>query len=349
MIIECSNCQQKYKIRDDIIPEGKIGTLNCKKCGAKIHLDFRENKLKNENVNVSKLKTDNLPPTPEPQNETHEKSLKEKILAKIEELPPLPRVVIEISDLISNPNSDAKKIAEVIETDQAIAAKVLKVANSAYYGMSGKISSIQHASIVLGNRAIGEIVAIAGSEDTLDGKLPGYGYDTKDLWEHSLAVAFGSKIIAEMANYALVNEAYTAGLIHDVGKIILDDSVLEHNGEIKSFMQAEEKTFLDAESHFFVFNHAEIAFEVCKKWNLPESMNAAIRGHHQPSNSASTDLTYILHMADYIARLSGIGYDDDDFLYDIEEGTMDHLSLKQEDVSNIVLKVSESVEKISSN
>ena len=237
----------------------------------------------------------------------------------------------------------------MIETDQAIATKVLKVANSAYYGMSGRISSIQHAAIVLGNKAIGEIVAIAGSEDTLDRKLPGYGYDTKELWEHSLAVAFGSKIISEMKNPALVNEAYTAGLIHDVGKIILDEPVLEQKGEIESFMQTEEKTFLDAENHFFVLNHAEIAFEVCKKWNLPESINAAIRGHHHPSNSANTDLTYVLHMADYLARLSGIGYDDDDFLYNIEEGTLDRLSLKQEDVSGIVLKISESVDKISSN
>lgn len=348
MIIKCSNCNKRYKIREDRLPEGKVGTLTCPNCNFKIHLDFRKSRLNSENSNVSNLGTDNFLSKPKLKNKTNEKSLKAKILDNIDELPPLPQVVAKVIAQISDPNSGTKEIAELIETDQAIATKVLKIANSAYYGMSGKISSIQHAATVLGNKTMGEIVTVAGSEDTLDRKLPGYGYDSKDLWEHSLAVAFGSKIVADLTNPNLVNDAYTAGLIHDVGKIILDRHVLEQKEEIESFMENEEKTFLDAESHFFSFNHAEIAFEVGKNWNFPESISAAIRGHHHPSNSDNTDLAYILHMSDYIARLAGIGYDNDDFLYDIEDGTMDYLSLTQDDVSDIVLKVSESMQNISS-
>jgi putative nucleotidyltransferase with HDIG domain len=259
----------------------------------------------------------------------------------------MPQVVLKTQELIADSMADAKKIAETIETDQSIATKVLKVANSAYYGMSGKISSISHASVVMGHKILGEVVTMAGAEGLLDGNLAGYGYDSKDLWKHSLAVAFGSKILTHSDNSDLAKEAHMAGLIHDVGKIILDSHIAEKKAEIESFMENEEKTFLEAESHFFGFNHADIASEVCKKWNFPQSLSSAIKHHHLPSASEGNKLSYILHMADYIAILSGIGYDSDDVLYELEEGTMNYLSVTHENVSELVATVTESVNKIS--
>ena len=137
-----------------------------------------------------------------------------------------------------------------------------------------------------------------------------------------------------------------AGLIHDVGKIILDSYIVEKKEEIESFMEKEEKTFLDAESQYFGFNHAEIAAEVCKKWKFPDSINFAIKYHHQPGKSDGDELSYILHMADYIAIIGGIGYDSDDILYELEKGTMDHLNITNDDMSDMVLEVTESVNKI---
>ena len=297
-------------------------------------------------TDLSQAYTD-LAPNPQPEKETDATGLRDKILKSVKELPPMPQVVIKAQELIADSKADAKKIAGIIETDQSIATKVLKVANSSYYGMSGKISSISHASVVLGHEILGEVVTLAGAEGILDGKLPGYGYDSKDLWKHSLAVAFGSKIIANLKNPDLAKEAHMAGLIHDVGKIILDCYIVEKKEEIESFLEKEEKTFLDAESQYFGFNHAQIASEVCKKWNFPESLNFAINYHHRPGNSDGNELCYILHMADYIAILSGIGYDSDDTLYELEEGTMNYLNITNEDVSEIVLKVTESVNKIS--
>jgi putative nucleotidyltransferase with HDIG domain len=347
MIIECSNCEKKFKIQEDRLPKGKIVAFPCKNCGEKFRLDLRTGQIINGKSNGSEPSDTDLAPNPQPENETDDKVLRDKILKSVKELPPMPQVVIKAQELIADSNADAKKIAEIIETDQSIATKVLKVANSSYYGMSGKISSISHASVVLGHEILGEVVTLAGAEGILNGKLPGYGYDSKDLWKHSLAVAFGSKIISNLKNPDLVKEAHMAGLIHDVGKIILDRYIVEKKEEIESFMEKEEKTFLDAETQYFGFNHAEIASEVCKKWSFPESLNLAIKYHHQPGNSAGNELCYILHMADYIAILSGIGYDSDDILYELEEGTMDYLSITNEDVSEIVSKVTESVNKIS--
>ena len=347
MIIECANCKKKFKIKEDQLPKGKIVTFPCKNCGEKFRLDLRIGQIINEKSVGSEPSDADLAPNPQPKDEIDDQGLKDKILKSVKELPPMPQVVIKTQELISDSNVDAKKIAETIETDQGIATKVLKVANSSYFGMSGKISSITHASVVLGHEILGEVVALAGAEGILDGKLAGYGYDSEDLWKHSLAVALGSKFVSNLKNPDLVAEAHMAGLIHDVGKIILDSHIVEKKEEIESFMQKEEKTFLDAESQYFGFNHAEIASEVCKNWNFPESLNFAIKYHHQPGNSDGNELSYILHLADYIAILSGIGYDSDDILYELEEGTMDYLKITSDDVSEIVLKVTESVGKIS--
>ena len=346
MIIECSNCEKKFKIQEDRLPKGKIAAFPCKNCGEKFRLDLRIGPIINEKSNGSEPNDTELAPNHQSEKETDDEGLKDKILKSVKELPPMPQVVIKTQEVIADSNADAKKIADIIETDQGIAMKVLKVANSSYYGLSGKISSISQASVLLGHKTLGEIVMLAGAEGILDGKLPGYGYDSKDLWKHSLAVAFGSKIISNSKSPDLVEEAHMAGLIHDVGKIILDSYIVEKKEEIESFMEKEEKTFLDAESQYFGFNHAEIASEVCKKWNFPESLIFPIKYHHQPGNSDSSELSYILHMADYVAILSGIGYDSDDVLYDLEDGTMDFFGFKNEDVSELVLKVTESVNTI---
>jgi len=263
--------------------------------------------------------------------------LKNRIIQSIKDLPPMPRVVIEIQNLISDLNSDITQLTAIIETDQAIAAKVLKIANSAYYGMSGKISTIHQASILLGFRVLGEIVTMAGAADILDGSMPGYGYDSEELWKHSLTVAFSAKLIAELRHPNLIHQAHTAGLIHDVGKIILDKHVLDHMDSISVYMVQGEKSFLEAERHIFGFDHAEIASEVCRTWKIPGKISLAIGCHHQPSLSNGDELSYIVHVADYIATMGGIGYDDDDALRELESGAMNFMNLRQTDLSGILV------------
>jgi putative nucleotidyltransferase with HDIG domain len=256
----------------------------------------------------------------------------------------MPQVVIKIQHLISDLNSDITDLSEIIESDQAVAAKVLKMANSAYYGTSGKISSIHQASVLLGYQTLGEIVTMAGTVDILSGSMPGYGYDSQELWKHSLAVAFSAKIIAERQNKKLIHEAHTAGLIHDVGKIILDGYILENMDQISLYMVQEEKSFLDAERHVFGFDHAQIASEVCRTWKIPEKISLAIGCHHQPSVSNGDELSYVLHLADHISAKSGISYDEDEALSELEPGTIDFIGFKPEAISEIMLRVLEAVD-----
>ena len=130
-------------------------------------------------------------------------NLSERINKAVADLPPMPAVIIEIQKLLSDPNSNTGQIAELIETDQAIAVKILKLANSAFYGLSGKVTSIQHAAVILGYKTLGELITIAGFSGLMGKKLSGYGYNSDELWKHSLAVALGSKIIAAKNNRKL--------------------------------------------------------------------------------------------------------------------------------------------------
>lgn len=347
MLIECAICGKSYKALESQLPKEKTVSFSCKGCGTKLKITPMKNRP-GKNTTIIAVPADGSGGDAYVAGPGTGQTLIDKIISDIKQLSPLPQVVFRVQELLANPDSSAKQIAKEIETDQAIAAKVLRIANSAYYGMGGKISSVQHASVVLGYKTLGEIVTIAGAEGTLEGKLPGYGYDTRDLWEHSLAVAFGSKLIAENTEPELASEAYTAGLIHDIGKIILDSYIVDQKELIDEYIETEEKTFLDAEDHFFGFNHAEIAYEICKKWNFPESINTAIRYHHGPAGSEGHMLAYILHMADYLAKVSGTGYEQDDYLYELETGTIDFLGISHDATGRISLETMESVGQFSS-
>ena len=279
--------------------------------------------------------------------ESNRLNLEKKILRDVKDLPPMPKVVLKAQQMMADPDLDVKGVARLIETDQVITIKVLKLANSTYYGLSGKVSSIQHAFVVLGYKTMGQILSIASFSNFMGKSLPGYGFESEDLMRHSLAVALSSKVITEKIGSSLVNEAHTAGLIHDIGKVILDKYIIEKKEAFKTFLEDEQRTFLSAEKKIIGFDHAEIAFEICKKWNIPNAMTQAIKYHHYPSFSQKDELPYILHLADYIATKSGGGYDSDDLLYQLEEGTMNYLGIGYKDVSTIMAEVIESMAQLS--
>lgn len=346
MNIECEVCKAVFKIKDGIIPPGIKVKYTCKKCRPQsISANAEKQNLKNTllpaRANDSSSNGANAD-----QSENKAAFLRGRILAGIKNLPPMPQVVMEIYNQLSAENINIKKVANSIETDQVLASKVLRLANSACYGMSGWISSIQSALTMMGLKGLVQAVAMAGCQRLLTGKLPGYGYEAEDLWRHSLAVAFGCKILAYSKDPGMSETAYLAGLIHDVGKLVLDRFVAEKKTEIESFMQSEQRTLLDAEIYFFGCSHAKVAGEICRKWKFPQVLWNAITWHHNPSGSNNDLLSYILHMADQLAASIGIGYDSDDILYQLEEGTMDFLDLKRSDLGDLVSEITESMEKM---
>ncbi len=328
MKVKCARCLLQFEIPDDRLPVGKEIAFPCPKCKETIEIDLR-----------SEQEKDGLISEDEQKDYIKGEALKKRILRHIKDLPPMPRTVMKAREIIADPNSSFKDLADLFETDQAMAAKILKLANSPYYGMGGKVSSIQHASVVLGYRTLGELITMGGTSNLLGKNLEGYGLDAGDLWKHSIAVAFGSKLIANIKQPEIANDAFTAGLIHDAGKLILDKFIAERWELFERFMSDGEHTFLEAEKEILELDHSEAAFEVCKAWNVPKHITIAIKYHHHPSGSNDSLLAYIVHMADAVSMMAGLGMGIDGVLYKMDENAMGFLDLNEQDIEKIMTQV----------
>ena len=336
MKIECPICHKGFEIPDERLPMGKEIAFPCPRCKGTIELDLRSGSGPDPSLQQIK-QSDFL---------TGE-ALKKKILRNVKDLPPMPQTVLKARDIMENPKSDFKELAGLFETDQAIAAKILKLANSPYYGMGGKVTSIQRASVVLGHKTLGELITMGGASSLLSGKLKGYGLDAGALWKHSLAVAFASKIISQIVEPGLANDAFTSGLIHDAGKLILDSYIFERWDMFEQFMSDGQSTFLDAEKKVLDLDHAEVASEVCKTWNIPKPLTVAIRYHHNPSRSGDSKLAYIIHVADAIAMMTNLGLGIDGNLYQIDDNAMEFLGLQENVLNDIMGEVLAAAKNIS--
>ncbi len=274
-----------------------------------------------------------------------ENTLKERIFRTLKDLPPMPEVARKARMVLSNPNSSLSDLAEVIESDQGIVTRVLKMANSPFYGLSGNVSTIQRASMVLGTKTLMELLGMACSSEIMSGTLDGYDIAAGDLWKHSIAVAGASRMIARRVRPEMEQDAFSAGIIHDVGKIILNPYILEKKPEFLSYVKMGKGSFLSAEKAILGFDHAELAAEVCEQWNIPAHIALSIRYHHDPTPSNDDILTYIIHMADAAAIMSGIGAGMDGMLYPVSGHAMEFLNLGSDDIPEIMAETAEYIEK----
>jgi predicted Zn finger-like uncharacterized protein len=346
MRIKCSNCDKEYKIPGEKLPVGKKIAVKCPACKNRIILDLRSKSKQKKSLQPSNSDEKETSPMSITKKSPSGMTLKYGILRTLGELPVMPHIVHKAQEILANPDSDLKELAGLIEIEQAIATRVLKLANSTYYGMSGKVGSVQHASVLLGYKTLGELITLAGISGLMGRSLRGYNLNSEELWRHSIAVAVGSRIIASRKDPEFGNEAFFAGLVHDAGKLILDQHVYERRDEFEKVMGNGHHTFLSAEKTILGFDHSEIAFELCQKWQIPSNQRAAIRFHHYPSNSKGNELAYVLHMADCIAMMNGYGTGNDSMMYEMEEGTLEFLCLQDKDVDDIRSQVLESVEKM---
>ena len=330
MNVRCPGCGKEYSLPEESVKKfGEAFIMPCPACGGQI-------------------KVENAAGDKPPKEAATGTVLKEKIIRNIDELPPMPQVAQKARDVIEDPRSSFSDLAKVIETDQGIVTRVLKLANSPFYGVSGSVATVQHASVVLGVDTLMELLTLACSPEMLGANLDGYGLESGDLWKHSLAVAYGSQTLAKNHKPDLADDAFSAGLIHDVGKLILDRYVNERKAEFEKRVRQEAGSFLEAEKEILGFDHAEIAAEVCKKWKIPERMIKAVRYHHKPNSSGDDLLTYIIHAADCIAMMSGVGTGIDGMRYTMEDKALHLLGLTDDEIESLMVSVVEYVDNVTS-
>lgn len=266
----------------------------------------------------------------------------EDIIAAVNDLPALPHIVFQIMSLTDNPKASAQDIGRVISQDQGLTAKVLRLANSAYYGYSRKVATASDATVLLGFATIRSIVIAASMSDILKRELTGYALGPGDLWKHSLGTAMASRYIAQKSRFKAIEVAYTAGLLHDIGKVILNTFMKEMYHEVVGEAARCQISFLDAENRVLGFNHALVGSRVARKWRLPAEIVEAIAFHHNPAEAEKDPhLTAVVHISDALCSSLGLGVGVDGMLYPVSKNAMELLRLGGNDIEMIVEELSD--------
>ena len=222
-------------------------------------------------------------------------------LDKIDNIPTLPTIAMQVNTLIQDYDTSIKKISSVIENDQAIVAKILKLVNSAFFGLRSKVGNIPHAITLLGFNTVRNAVISVSVINTLSNIPDMEEFKISDFWTHSISVAVASKHIAETTRLHNPDDCFIAGLLHDIGKLILINNFESLFTEIWKLKRDEKITFFEAEKKLDSMNHAQIGGYLASRWKLPVDLSDTIARHHSISQRAiDINLLKIIHSADLI-------------------------------------------------
>jgi putative nucleotidyltransferase with HDIG domain len=232
--------------------------------------------------------------------------LKEKV-QNIIQLPALPAIAVEVASLIDNPNTSVSRITQVISADQVLTAKVLKIANSPFYGFQKKISTLDFAIMVLGFDSLKEILISVSLISAFKKKVDKY-FNSKEFWEHSLASGIAARTLARQLGYRISGESFIAGLLHDIGILVTHQYFYEDYKRIVETVTEGKATFEDTEQAVLFATHGEIGGWLAERWNLPDQLIEAIKFHHRPELAErNPQLTALIHFVDYLCHKLGIG------------------------------------------
>ena len=222
----------------------------------------------------------------------------------------LPEITLKIIELVENPRSTAQDLNKLISNDPALVARILKVVNSAFYGLPGQIGSINRAIVLLGLNAVKNIVIAASLTKLFRGGRVSPHFSAKDLWTHSIAVGVFSKMLVVKINNTLPDEAFLAGLIHDMGILVELQSFREPLVEIAERSTKEETRYIDIETQLIGVDHQQLGAGLTTKWKFPRSFQYVTGHHHNPLALAPDCrwLACVIHVADHICCREGLGY-----------------------------------------
>ncbi len=230
------------------------------------------------------------------------------ILRRVGDIPSLPAVVNNIIDLMGKPQSSAAEIAKLISYDPGLTSKCLRMVNSSAYGFQRQISSVQHAIMILGFNTVRGIV-LSASIFKLFANQRHASIDPSEFWRHSICTAIGSRILASKWKIPYADDAFSAGLLHDIGKMILlhyftsdYESVLLEAKKHKTIPHG--LSFLSIEQSILQTDHTDVGYQLAQRWRLPSTFSETIRFHHHPQEASNAqELVYVIALANAFSHL----------------------------------------------
>jgi len=232
----------------------------------------------------------------------------QEIVGAIKQIPPFPKVAQKVLQLIADPDVSTRDLAEVIKYDPTVTANVLKICNSAYFGLQRKISSLDEGLIFIGHDILKDIIITSSSTDFYKGNTgEGYQLEEGDLWKHSVAAGIMGKLLVRYVKGVEPGAAYTAALLHDIGKLILSRFVADDFNKIILKVTQENCSFVEAEKESLGITHAELGGLILKQWEFSGDLIRAVAGHHDPDALSKEPLTALVCLSNVLVISLGIG------------------------------------------
>lgn len=273
----------------------------------------------------------------------------QSIVDKLDELPTLPTIVYELSRVINDPMSSTTEIEKIMSSDQSLTAKVLRLANSAYYAIPGGVSSLQRAIAYIGYDAINQLVLSASVMNALNAKSSGE-FDPTQFWQHSIGVAMAAETTARFVHYKTPSDLFTSGLIHDMGKVAL--YIIAPDLFLESVKLANEKnlTLFEAETELGNPRHTVVGRELAAKWRLPSLLQATIAHHHQKDSALRGGLSAeanrvvdMVFLANIIVVALKFGNSGHAKAVGVPKEVVERLQLNPEKLKELIGKIKQSV------
>lgn len=231
----------------------------------------------------------------------------ERLFVRIGDVTTLPAAAHKVLKLTEDDNADGEQLREAIQSDPVLVARILRRLNSSYYALSHRVSDLKAAISLLGLREIRNLALTVFVSRLFEGGVAHGSYRREQLWTHSVAVAVASRLVARVCGRGAGEEAYVGGLLHDIGLILLDQTLRKHFLKVIDAIDGETPTHI-VESRILTFDHAVLGGFVARKWNFPEPVADAITFHHQPwcYTGPHKDLVQVVAVANYFCSRAGV-------------------------------------------
>ncbi len=273
-------------------------------------------------------------------NENLVTQYKGEVLA-VKSLPTLPSALVEMNRMLEDSNISTEQIAELISKDQVLSAKVLKMVNSPIYGFPGRISSVHHALVLLGFNVVRGLLLSTSVFENLPAHM-------NKLWDHSMATSLASAEIARILKYSDPGEFAVAGLLHDIGKVVIEVQLPEASGQVRKLVKNQDLNIRQAEEQILGFRHDKVNEWLGNIWRLPLVLREGITYHHNPQAAPNyPEIAACVQLGDFLARVFQQGSGGDDQVPEISPQTFKMLGLNQHVLVQVLDEVSEKFSEIS--
>lgn len=271
------------------------------------------------------------------------------LVNKTLELPTIPEVLLKLNDVVQNPASSAEDVAKVIAMDPSVATNVLRIVNSAYYGLQVRVSSVSLAVSIMGFNMTRKIALKAAVFSVFGKKKEKVAhFDPIAFWKHSIYTGTAARRIGAICPRFAGTHAedlYICGLLHDIGKIILLENATKKYVEILATAAKSNRPELFVENEALGFNHADVGSVLAIKWFLPEDLTIAIRYHHQPSKDPfHKSLSSLIHLSDHLAWSAGSPSTQGTTAPELESEVYDQIGLEPQQVEEVLPQIKDDFE-----